>query len=33
MRLNFISAVCLNSFFVYFFLDNTHVIEALRGGY
>jgi len=33
MRLNFISAICLNSFFVYFFLDNTHVIQALRSGY
>ena len=33
MRLNFISAICLNIFFIYFFLDNTQVIQAIKGGY
>lgn len=28
MRLNFISATCLNVFFIYFFLDSTHVIQV-----
>jgi 1,4-dihydroxy-2-naphthoate octaprenyltransferase len=27
MWLNFISATCLNSFFVYFFLKNSHIIQ------
>lgn len=27
MRLNFIAASCLNSFFIYFFLDNSHVAQ------
>jgi 4-hydroxybenzoate polyprenyltransferase len=29
MRLNFISATCLNGFFVYLFLDTTHVLQTL----
>ncbi|MCA6078398.1 UbiA family prenyltransferase [Fulvivirga sedimenti] len=33
MRLNFISALCLNAFFIYFFLDHTHVLQAIRAGY
>ena len=33
MRLNFISATCLNSFFIYLFLDSSHVLQALRGGF
>jgi hypothetical protein len=33
MRLNFISATCLNIFFVYFFLDSTQVLQAVMGGY
>lgn len=32
MWLNFISATCLNAFFIYLFLDSTQVIQALRGG-
>lgn len=28
MRLNFISATCLNIFFIYFFLDSTHVVQV-----
>jgi 1,4-dihydroxy-2-naphthoate octaprenyltransferase len=28
MRMNFISATCLNAFFVYLFLDSTHVLDA-----
>ncbi len=28
MRMNFISATCLNVFFVYLFLDSTHVLDA-----
>src|SRR6478609_3093928 len=32
MRLNFISALCLNAFFVYFFLDSSQVLQAIRGG-
>jgi len=30
MRLNFISATWLNAFFIYFFLDSTNVIDALK---
>ncbi len=33
MWLNFISATCLNGFFIYLFLDSSHVIQALQGGY
>jgi 1,4-dihydroxy-2-naphthoate octaprenyltransferase len=33
MRLNFISATCLNGFFIYFFLDLSQVIQAIQGGY
>lgn len=33
MRLNFISATCLIVFFVYFFLDFTGVMSAIRAGY
>ena len=33
MWLNFISATCLNIFFIYFFLDSTQVLQAIRGGY
>lgn len=33
MWLNFISAVCLNCFFVYFFLDTTQVLQAIKSGY
>lgn len=29
MRLNSISATCLNAFFLYLFLDSTHVLQAL----
>jgi hypothetical protein len=29
MRMNFISATCLNAFFIWFFLDNTHVLQFL----
>lgn len=29
MLLNFISATCLNIFFIYFFLDNTQVLQVL----
>jgi 4-hydroxybenzoate polyprenyltransferase len=28
MRLNFISATCLSIFFIYFFLDSTHVLQV-----
>lgn len=28
MRMNFISATCLNGFFIYLFLDSTHVLDA-----
>ncbi|MDL5048614.1 UbiA family prenyltransferase [Oscillatoria amoena NRMC-F 0135] len=28
MRMNFISATCLNAFFIYLFLDSTHVLSA-----
>lgn len=33
MRLNFISATCLNGFFIYLFLDSSQVIQALKGGF
>jgi 4-hydroxybenzoate polyprenyltransferase len=33
MRLNFISATCLNGFFIYLFLDSSQVIQALQGGF
>jgi 1,4-dihydroxy-2-naphthoate octaprenyltransferase len=33
MRLNFISALCLNAFFIYFFLDSSQVLQAIRAGY
>jgi 1,4-dihydroxy-2-naphthoate octaprenyltransferase len=33
MWLNFISAMCLNIFFIYFFLDHTQVLQAIRAGY
>jgi 4-hydroxybenzoate polyprenyltransferase len=33
MRLNFISATCLNGYFIYLFLGSSHVIQALRGGF
>lgn len=29
MRLNFISAVCLNAFFIYLFLDTSHVLQVI----
>jgi 1,4-dihydroxy-2-naphthoate octaprenyltransferase len=33
MRLNFISALCLNAFFIYFFLDSSQVLQAIKAGY
>jgi 4-hydroxybenzoate polyprenyltransferase len=33
MWLNFISATCLNAFFIYLFLDSSQVIQALQGGF
>jgi 4-hydroxybenzoate polyprenyltransferase len=33
MRLNFISATCLIIFFIYFFLDFSGVMDAIRAGY
>lgn len=33
MWLNFLSALCLNAFFIYFFLDHTQVLQAIRAGY
>ncbi|HCM76213.1 MAG TPA: ubiquinone biosynthesis protein UbiA [Cytophagales bacterium] len=33
MWLNFISAICLNGFFVYFFLDTSQVIQAIKAGF
>jgi hypothetical protein len=33
MGLNFISATCLNVFFVYLFLESTQVLQALKAGY
>jgi 1,4-dihydroxy-2-naphthoate octaprenyltransferase len=28
MQLNFISATCLNAFFIWFFLDSTHILDV-----
>ncbi len=33
MWLNFISATCLNIFFIYFFLDSSQVLQAIKAGY
>lgn len=33
MGLNFISAICLNGFFIYFFLDSSQVIQAIQSGF
>ena len=33
MRLNFISSFCLNVFFIYFFLDHSQVLQAIKAGY
>ena len=33
MGLNFISATCLNAFFIYFFLESSQVLQAIQGGY
>ena len=33
MWLNVISATCLNGFFIYHFLDASHVIQAIQGGF
>ncbi|MEQ8423888.1 MAG: UbiA family prenyltransferase [Cyclobacteriaceae bacterium] len=33
MWLNFISAMCLNGFFIYFFLDSSQVLQAIQAGY
>lgn len=33
MWLNFVSATCLNAFFIYFFLDTSQVLQALKGGF
>jgi 1,4-dihydroxy-2-naphthoate octaprenyltransferase len=33
MILNFISATCLNIFFIYFFLESSQVLQAIRAGY
>lgn len=33
MWLNLISAVCLNGFFIYFFLDFSQVIQAVKAGF
>lgn len=33
MWLNTISATCLNIFFIYFFLDSSQVLQAIRAGY
>lgn len=33
MRLNFLSALLLNVFFIYFFLDSSQVIQAIKAGY
>ena len=33
MWLNLLSALCLNGFFSYFFLDSTQVIQAIQAGY
>ena len=33
MWLNFISATCMNGFFIFLFLDSSQVIQALQGGF
>lgn len=33
MGLNFISSLCLSGFFIYFFLDTSQVIQAIKGGF
>lgn len=33
MWLNFISSTCLNLFFIYFFLDSSQVLQAIKAGY
>ena len=33
MILNFISATCLNIFFIYFFLESSQVLQAIKAGY
>lgn len=33
MWFNFLSGLCLNAFFVYFFLDSTQVLQAVKAGY
>lgn len=33
MLLNLISSLCLNAFFIYFFLDTSQVIQAIQGGF
>ncbi|MEM9857517.1 MAG: UbiA family prenyltransferase [Bacteroidota bacterium] len=33
MRLNLISAICLNIFFIYLFLESTQVVQAIRAGF
>lgn len=33
MALNFISATCLNIFFIYFFLESSQVLQAIKAGY
>lgn len=33
MWLNFLSAVCLNAFFIFFFLDSSQVLQAIKAGY
>jgi 4-hydroxybenzoate polyprenyltransferase len=33
MWLNVISATCLNTFFIYLFLNTSHVIQAIQGGF
>ncbi len=33
MGLNFISSTCLNGFFIYFFLESSQVLQAIKAGY
>jgi len=33
MALNFISSTCLNIFFIYFFLESSQVLQAIKAGY
>lgn len=33
MGLNFISSICLSGFFIYFFLDTSQVIQAIKAGF